>query len=198
MHVGKTHTKSSHVYTMAMEDGTRKELEVTRVEKDLGVQISDNLKVREQVETAVSTATRALDKLKKAFRSRSFTLWRELYLCYIRPHLEFAAIKNLSSEERNHRLGLTTLEKRRERGDLIEQFKIIKNIDEVNFFVAQTKPEWQANKAYCLRGNNCHLKPQFVKGCEERRHFFTNRVTTAWNNLPQSAIDATSVNAFKD
>jgi ribonuclease P/MRP protein subunit RPP40 len=60
------------------------------IERDLGVQISEDLKVKEQVETAVSTAIRGLGKLKKAFRSRSFTLWRAIYLCYIRPHLEFA------------------------------------------------------------------------------------------------------------
>ena len=71
-------------------DGTRRPLEVTKVERDLGVLVSDDLKVRAQVEKAASSANHMLSRLRKAFRSRSLILWRTLYLSYVRPHLEFA------------------------------------------------------------------------------------------------------------
>ena len=67
----------------------RSPFETTALERDLRLLISDNLSVREQVKTAAATANRMLGRLKKAFRSRGFKLWRCLYLTFIRPHLEF-------------------------------------------------------------------------------------------------------------
>ena len=43
-----------------------------------------------------------------------------------------------------------------------------------------------------------HHLPQIVKGCEKRKHFFTNRVANPWNILPQIAINAATLNVFKD
>jgi ribonuclease P/MRP protein subunit RPP40 len=106
MHVGRAHNKSQHINTMACTDGTRKELEVTNAERDLGVQVSDDLKARGQVETAATMANRSLGRLKKSFRSRGLGLWRALYLAYIRPHLEFA----VQSWSPHLRRDITTLE----------------------------------------------------------------------------------------
>jgi uncharacterized protein YchJ len=210
---------------MLDDNGEAKELEVTTAERDLGVQVSDDLKVRAQVETAASMANRALGRLKKAFRSRSMILWRTLYLAYIRPHLDFAVqawcphqdgdiktleqvqrratktitrIKHWSYEERLRILELTTLKKRRERGDLIEQFKIMSKLEVVDFYVPQTPPNWLARAFYALRGHNRLLSIQLVQGCEERLHFFTRRVPNSWNALPPSAVNAPTLNAFKD
>lgn len=107
--------------------------------------------VTAQIEEAVSTANRMLGRLKKALPSQSCYLWHTLYVTYIRPHLEFAiqawspnletdikilkrahdrttkvmtSIKHLPYTVRLERLRLTTLETRRSRGDLIEQYKI--------------------------------------------------------------------------
>ena len=208
---------------MANIDGTRRPLEVTTVERDLGVLVSDDLKVKAQVQAAASTANSMLGRLKKSFRSRGFHLWRTLYLTYIRPHLEFAvqawsphqksdiaileqvqhratktieSIKHLPYEQRLQLLGLTTLEERRVRGDIIEQFKIANGIELVDFSVPQKQPASQAQ--YNLRGHSRRLERQIVQNCEERQHFFSNRVVNPWNALSQSAVDATSVNAFKD
>jgi hypothetical protein len=206
-------------------DGTRRVLAVTATERDLGVLVSSDLKVRAQVETAASIANRTLGRLKKAFRSRGLGLWRALYLAYVRPHLEFAVqswspylksdigtlervqhratklittLKHMSYKRRLLELNLTTLEERRVRGDLIEQFKIFHGLDEVNFFVPQAAPVWQTNRTYSLRGHNCRLEPQRVRNCQERFTFFTNRVAKPWNALSQEAVNATSINTFKD
>jgi hypothetical protein len=84
MHAGRAHNKSQHIYTMACRDCTRKALEETKSERDLGVQVSDDLKVRGQVETVAHMANRALGRLKKTFRGRSLVLWRVLYLAYVK------------------------------------------------------------------------------------------------------------------
>ena len=60
------------------------------MERDLGIQVTDDLSVTAQVEEAASTANRVLGYLKKAFRSRGIKLLRTLYVIYILPHLEFA------------------------------------------------------------------------------------------------------------
>jgi hypothetical protein len=45
MHVGRGHKKSTATYTMTSTDGIRHPLETTKVERDLGVLVSENLKV---------------------------------------------------------------------------------------------------------------------------------------------------------
>ena len=90
-------------------------------------------------------------------------------------------------EERLLRLGLTTLKERSERGDLIEQ---------VDFFWPQNRSASQS--VYNLRGHSLRLERQLVKGCEERSNLFSNRGVNPWNALSESAVNAQSVNNFKD
>ena len=223
MHIGRPNNKSPYIYTMINTDGYRRPLEVTKVERDLGVMVSDDLKVRAQVVAAASTASRTLGRLKKAFRSRSMNLWRMLYITYIRPQLEFAVqawsphlktdiaileqvqhratktialIKHKPYEKRLELLGLTTLEDRRIRGDIIEQYKITHQIGKLTFYVPQNQPVSQST--YSLRGHSHKLIRQQVQGCEERHNFFTNRVVAPWNLLSQNTVNAPSVNAFKN
>ncbi|XP_065679053.1 uncharacterized protein LOC136093750 [Hydra vulgaris] len=117
-------------------------LEETIVEQELGVIVSNDLKVKTQVETAVSIANQMFNCLRKAFCSCRLVLWKTLYLAYICPHLDFAVqvwsphlknkivmmekvqrqvtkkiseIKHLPYEERLQKLKLTSLEDRRNR-----------------------------------------------------------------------------------
>ena len=90
MHVGKTNHKSTFVYSMKDSTGAQHTLDSTVVERDLGVLVSDDLKVKNQVDSSAAIANRMFGKLKKAFRGRGSFLWRVLYTTYIRPHLEFA------------------------------------------------------------------------------------------------------------
>lgn len=131
-----------------------------------------------------------------------------LFRCYVRPHLEFAVqawsphlrkdkdklervqrratklipeYKNLPYEERLIRLNLP-LENRRVRGDLIETFKIIKGLeqmDKAKFFIENTNN---------LRGNACKL---YKKQCRKdiRKHFFSLRVVDDWNRLPDHSVN---------
>ena len=101
-----------------------------------------DLKPRSQVHKAESRANMVLALLRNTFVSRDPILWKKLYTTYVRPHLEYAVaawnlytiedkrtlekvqrratsvtkcMEGLTYEERLLNLGLTTLERRRER-----------------------------------------------------------------------------------
>jgi len=90
-------------------------------------------------------------------------------------------------------LGLTTFKGRRWRGDLIEAFKILKNILDVDyqdFF--QLAPNHRP-----LRGHTMKL---FVPQCRinVRSKFFSQWLLKDWNSLSQHIIDADMTNTFQE
>ena len=94
-------------------------------------------------------------------------------------------------EERLKILGLTTLETRRLRGDLIEVFKILKgyeNIDQENAFFDMS----QSN----LRGHSLKLNKKRVR-LDVAKFSFSNRVVNEWNNLDDKIISGCSLAGFK-
>ncbi len=101
-------------------------------------------------------------------------------------------------EERLSILGLTTLKRRRIRGDLISFFKINNGFLETNW-LASTRFMSSINctgPAKSIRGHKKRLAPQLTR-CSARSNFLTNRVATHWNNLPQDIVEARSKNNFK-
>ena len=90
-------------------------------------------------------------------------------------------------------LGQTTLETRRKRGDLIETLKIIKgfeNVDSVLFFPLAIK-----NAHLCGHELNFFLKD--VK-LNLRKNLLSQMVVNDWNKLPETVINSTSINMFKN
>jgi hypothetical protein len=108
---------------------------------------------------ATNKANQMLGRIKKSLARFDRKLFRSLYLTFIRPLLEFAvpvwspilksdsdnieriqhratklvsSIRNQSYESRLKALDLTTLVERRKRGDLIQMYKIMHNIDKVD------------------------------------------------------------------
>jgi ribonucleases P/MRP protein subunit RPP40 len=102
-------------------------------------------------------------------------------------------LRNKSYSERLAILGLTTLEKRRTRGDLIEIHKIMtgkEGLDQQQFFQL-------AATGQNLRGHSRKLfKPRCTLNC--RRHSFGQRAIEVWNALPSDVVNSTSVNTFKN
>ena len=98
--------------------------------------------------------------------------------------------EDMPYEDRLKYLHLTTLETRRIRGDLIEVFKITKNLEDTNrdlFFKLSGTG---------LRGHSLKLfKPQ--ARLDIRKYCFSHRVVDIWNALPQSLIDCSTLNNFK-
>jgi len=137
---------------------------------------------------------------------------------FVRPHLEYAIqawspylrkdidcvervqrsatkmVKGfLQYELRLNRLKLTSLEKRRQRGDLIETYKILtgkEGVDPHCFFT-------QDKNRYGTRGHELKLYTRRSR-LELRRNFFSQRVVPHWNKLPESVVMAESVDVFKN
>src|SRR5207244_4682245 len=100
--------------------------------------------------------------------------------------------KYLSYEERLVRTGLTTLEERRTRGDLIEVFKMIKGLNKSDY-----KSFFTIVPNNITRGH----KLKIVKGRSRlniRQKFFSQRVVNDWNALPVIVVESESVNRFKN
>ena len=145
-------------------------------------------------------------------------LWKKLYTTYVRPHLEYAihawspytkadkhnlekvqkmatrtspSLQGLSYPMRLHNLGITTLERRRERGDMIQQYKIQAGIDEISWFATPTTREGRS-------GHRAQLQREVRTSTAQRFNFYTNRIANNWNKLADSTVTASSTNGFKN
>ena len=144
MHIGKEKTARAEYFLR--EGQERKKLGVITEEKDLGVYITSNLKPGEQCARACKRAMSVLGMIRRHFRGLDKEEFMILYKTYVRPHLEYCVqvwnptlkkdieclervqrratklvkgLEAMSYEERLTVLRLTTLEKRRTRGDLL-------------------------------------------------------------------------------
>jgi hypothetical protein len=201
-------------------------IEKSTLEKDIGVYISSDLKWAKQVKYAAGKANSMLSLLNNTFKYKDKVLMKTLYCTYVRPNLEFAIqawspfynkdinelekvqrratkmipeLRHLDYENRLKALDLTTLEVRRLRGDLIQQFKIYKGFEIIELKHAQF-PAHSINTsgpASNIRGNKHRLQSELVKTCSRRQNFFTNRVIEGWNSLPSEIVESNSIINFK-
>ena len=98
--------------------------------------------------------------------------------------------KGKGYEERLKSVGLTTLETRRERADMLEVFKIMKGLEvlrEGDFFIRDT------NRG---RGHSLKLYKKRVN-LDVAKYSFGNRVCSSWNNLTENIVTSQSINIFK-
>ena len=95
-----------------------------------------------------------------------------------------------SYNDRIQMLGLTTLETRRVRTDMLEVFKILEEYEGVNsdcfFRIQSTNTRGHSMKLYKER---CYK--------DVCKYSSGNRVKDKWNSLPKDSINATSINMFK-
>ena len=200
----------------------RHTLEYSEVERDLGIMVAHNLKSEHQVMNAVAKASMSLSILRKTFKNWTPSIFKGLYTAFIRPHLEYAAsawspylkkdiqalenvqrratkrvkqLKNLSYEDRLKKLNLTTLEERRTRGDLIQFFKFHSNINTINW---HQEPTIDVSNRPRRHSNLNRLVRPPPATCPQRENFFTYRVASHWNSLPQKIIQSGNVNQFKN
>ena len=83
-----------------------------------------------------------------------------------------------------------TLDQRRERGDLIEVYKILKGLTRINPSIF-----WEVRDA---RGGPRLVKEMAANGKKQRQTFFSYRVIQKWNLLPADLKMATSLDSFKN
>ena len=195
-------------------------LEIPRVTevRDLGIQVTADFKSSVQCQNATKKARRALYMLTKTITSRDTGILLPLYKSHVRPHLEycvqawspslnkdkivlekvqrtftrlFPELRPLVYEERLKKLGLFSLGRRRLRGDLIETFKILKNITRAGEHL------FSLNRNTVLRGHELKLE-KIRASSTARANFFSFRVVNAWNKLPHETVSVNTVLQFKE
>ena len=94
-------------------------------------------------------------------------------------------------EDRLKHTGLTSLECRRVRGDMIEVFKLVKGYEKLDHSIRIKVAESTGRRGhpYKLVKNRARL--------DIRKYFFSNRVVNTWNSLPENVVMAETVNSFK-
>ena len=144
-------------------------------------------------------------------------MFLQLYKALVRPHLEYANviwhpqfkrqsqliekvqrratkilcdIKDYSYQERLLALNLPSLKYRRLRADLIQTFKIIHDIDNINV------EDFFKFCNYKTREQDLKLYKSYAR-TNTRYNFFCNRVVNKWNYLSASTRRAPSINSFK-
>lgn len=80
---------------------------------------------------------------------------------------------------------------RRQRFDMIQVFKIIHKIDDIEAGKFFNYAENSGTRGHCLK----LAKPKAHKSV--RLHSFGHRTVPVWNNLPQDIVTCDTVNSFK-
>lgn len=194
-------------------------LECSSQEKDLGVIVDQTLTGTSHCALAAKKANRMVGYIARSIEYKSKDVVLLLYNTLVRPHLEYCVqfwgpyfkkdiealekvqrratklipgIKDEPYEERLRILNLFSLQKRRMRGDLIEVFKYLKGINK-----AQYASLLRPSSVSRTRGHKWKL----VKGkfsTNIRKYFFSQRVISVWNRLPDHVVEAESLQVFKN
>lgn len=202
------------------------EMEEVDMEKDVGVLVTTNLKPSQQCSAAAGKANSVLGQLSRAVRYRDRRTFIQLYKVYVRPHLEYciqawspyyqadkdklekvqrravnmvAGLRGRTYEQKLEEVGLTTLEDRRTRGDMIQTFRILNGVDRVEpstwFTLAHERD--RVGAANTRHSNDITRTVEGRSKTEVRRNFFSQRVPGQWNSLPVTTRQQPSVIAFK-
>ena len=99
-------------------------------------------------------------------------------------------LKELDYEERLKAMDLQSLYYRRDRGDMIECYKMTHGHYDID-------PILKVDTDNARRGHSHKLKFS-ASNKEVRHHFFSIRVVSKWNSLPESVVSAPSMSSFKN
>ena len=152
MHIGS----SNHKYKYKMGD---KELESSDFGKDIGVIVHRNLRPSLQCSKAAQKANAVLAQLTRAVSYRDKETFLHLYRTYVRSLLDYCSsawspwtqgdkevvekvqrraigmvtnFRGKTYEEKLAEAGMTTLEERRRRGDLLQAYRVLNEVDSVD------------------------------------------------------------------
>ncbi|MCP3680120.1 MAG: reverse transcriptase family protein, partial [Gammaproteobacteria bacterium] len=212
LEMGKSRRRPKGKYSMGGEV-----LQEATEEKDLGVTIQDSLSPEKHINRITGMAYKMVVNMRMAFHYLDEEMVKTLIKSFIRPQLEYAAVvwaphkkkhnmkleriqraatkmssslAELTYEERLERLGLTTLEERRKRGDLITAYKYIKKFEctDRENFLARDEGE--------LRGHDLKLKKTRCRK-DIKKYSFPYRCVDEWNRLDREIVEAESIHSFK-
>ncbi|KAI8493802.1 hypothetical protein Bbelb_281490 [Branchiostoma belcheri] len=206
-----------YTYTMKGKSGLIP-LKFTTEEKDLGIIVDRDLSFEKHIAKITAKANQLTGLLWRTFEYIDTEVFLLLYKSLIRPHLEYGApvwsphqwkqadqienvqrraskrvpgLNNLPYEERLKVLRLPTLVYRRIRGDMIMTYKYIHGKLDTEGCLPKMQEKTRT------RGNSLRLSKRSVNN-NKRLFFYSNRVVTWWNSLPEEVVSAPSVNSFKN
>ena len=205
-------------YQMMDDDGTIHQLAREDSEKDLGVLFTNNLNFEKHINNTVNKANTIIGLIKRNFTYMDKSLFLTLYKSLVRSHLDYGnliyypntkkckqllenaqrratrlvpELRGLAYTERLRELNLPSLDFRRKRFDMIQVFKIIHKIDDIDMNVFFKFADNSGTRSHNLK----LYKPKAKKSI--RLNSFGHRTISAWNNLPQDIVNCTTVNCFK-
>ena len=192
-------------------------LENVLEQSDLGVLIDSSLDFKKHVNRCINRAFTSWGIIRRTFDRLKPKMFKLLFKTYVRSHVEYCPqvwspykkglIKRIervqrvttrkvigmtgkSYDERLKEIKLTTLEERRNRGDMIEVHKILQKLHSVDlsdlFIVRSHHHRGSAFKLF---------KPRFRT--VKRGHSFSQRTVNNWNKLTQQVHMAGSTTQFK-
>ena len=213
LHIGKKNL--NHDYFI--DENLTNKLNSVTTEKDVGVIFSSNLKFDEHISNVVKKANSLTGLLKRSFVYLDKSMFNKLFKGIVRPHLEYAnviwhpnykrqsieiekvqrratkilkEINVLSYSDRLKALNLPSLKYRRLRGDLIQAYKIIHDIDNLN------KENFFKFNCSCTRNSDLKLYKELTKS-RSRSNFLPHRINDSWNSLSHNAKTAKDLTTFK-
>ena len=166
----------------------------------------------------VAKGNSRIGMIKRTFSKLQPNGFKMLYKALVRPILEYCSciwnplligdqreiekvqrratklipgLKNKTYSQRLKALNMTTLFYRRKRAEIIQVFRIVRQIDRIpfeQFFTYSTNDN--------TRGHKYKLEKPRAK-TPMRLNGFSHRVITLWNNLPEEAVNCTKINPFK-
>lgn len=216
MEMGKSGRRPTWNYKMG-ED----EIMKSKKEKDLGVVIQDTLQPGQHISEIFGSTYRLLSNIRVAFHYMDKTMMEKIITTMIRPRVEYAAVvwsphlkkdirklervqriatkmvpelKDLTYEERLKEMGLPTLQDRRERGDLITMYKIVKGIEKID---RQDLVLLANEEGRRTRGHSKKIRKSKCSG-DIRKYSFPHRTVDIWNGLSEEVVAADNVHKFKE
>jgi ribonuclease P/MRP protein subunit RPP40 len=199
-------------------DEDRTTLAWSESEKDLGVLVDGELNFKDEICARAKKGNTIMGIIRRTFTYMNEVMFCTLFKALVRPHLEYASsvwspvlkqditrledvqrratkqvpgLRELTYPERLRRLKLPSLSFRRKRGDMIEVYKILHglyNINPSHFFERMDESS--------TRGHSLKLK-KIRSNTRRRLASFSRRVITDWNSLPEAVVSAPSLNCFK-
>ena len=197
-------------------------LESTEEERDLGVLMSRKQKLGPQCAKAARTAQTVLGQLGRAFHFRDRHVFVQLYTTYVCQHLEFAGqawapwtaadkgvlenvqrravrmvsgLRSADYEGRLKKLNMTSLEERRHQADMQYVYKVLTGREDVD------RDQWftmASESVRTTRVTSHKLNVRVRHGrLDNRRNFFSVRVSGQWNDIPGHIKDIKTVAGFK-
>jgi hypothetical protein len=213
LHLGKNNKQSEYFF----DKDKKNLLKITKCEVDIGVTFADNLNFDKHINNVIKKANQITGLIKRTFAYMDIDIFKKLYKSTIRPHLEYANViwhpvfkrqlKNLENVQRRatkivpevtnlpycdrlKRLDLPSLQYRQLRGDLIQTYKIIHNMDNIN------KDDIFVMKENITRNSDLKLYKNFAKS-KSRSNFLPYRINNVWNSLHNSTRNSKDLNLFK-